>query len=114
LSVVSVVFCHVEVSATGRSLDQSSPTEFGVSDCDRRTSYRMPRPTKVIEPGEITSSIHLTHSHIRHIVIIGLLICKVLWLGDMSIWHYGGIKSANSYRQHCYFKSLPHFPMVGT
>jgi hypothetical protein len=34
LSVVSVVCCQVEVSATGRSLVQRSPTECGVSECD--------------------------------------------------------------------------------
>jgi hypothetical protein len=52
LSVVGVVFCQVEVYATGLSLDQRSPTEFGVSDCDRRTSNRRPRPTNIFEPGE--------------------------------------------------------------
>jgi hypothetical protein len=31
LSVVSVVCCQVEVSATGQSLVQRSPTECGVS-----------------------------------------------------------------------------------
>jgi hypothetical protein len=34
LSLVSVVCCLVEVSATGRSLVQRSPTECGVSECD--------------------------------------------------------------------------------
>jgi hypothetical protein len=39
LSVVSVVCCQVEVSATGWSLVQRSPTECGVSKvCDRETS----------------------------------------------------------------------------
>jgi hypothetical protein len=39
LSLVSVVCCQVEVSATGRSLVQRSPTECGVSKkCDRETS----------------------------------------------------------------------------
>jgi hypothetical protein len=33
LSVVSVVCCLVEVSATGRSLVQRSPTDCGVSLC---------------------------------------------------------------------------------
>jgi hypothetical protein len=33
LSVVSVVCCQVEVSATGRSLVQRSPTDCGVSLC---------------------------------------------------------------------------------
>ena len=35
LSVVSVVCCLVEVSATGRSLVQRSPAECGVSEYDR-------------------------------------------------------------------------------
>jgi hypothetical protein len=37
LSLVSVVCCQVEVSATGRSLVQRSPTEWCVSECDRGT-----------------------------------------------------------------------------
>jgi hypothetical protein len=38
LSLVSVVCCLVEVSATGWSLVQRSPTECGVSECDREAS----------------------------------------------------------------------------
>jgi hypothetical protein len=38
LSLVSVVCCQVEVSATGRSLVQKSPTERGLSECDREAS----------------------------------------------------------------------------
>jgi hypothetical protein len=34
----SVVCCQVEVSATGRSLVQMSPTRCVVSDCDREVS----------------------------------------------------------------------------
>ena len=34
LSLVSVVVCYVESSATGRSLVQRSHTECGVSECD--------------------------------------------------------------------------------
>jgi hypothetical protein len=38
---VSVVCCQIEVSATGRSLVQRSPTECGVSNrCDREPSER--------------------------------------------------------------------------
>jgi hypothetical protein len=33
MSVVSVVCCQVEVSATSRSLVQQSPTDFGASLC---------------------------------------------------------------------------------
>jgi hypothetical protein len=36
LPLVSVWCCRVEVSATGRSLVQRSPTECGVSERDRR------------------------------------------------------------------------------
>jgi hypothetical protein len=34
LSLVSILCCQVEVSATGRSLVRRSPTECGVSECD--------------------------------------------------------------------------------
>ena len=36
LSFVSVVCCQVEVSASGRSLVQRSPTECGVSECEQQ------------------------------------------------------------------------------
>jgi len=38
LSLVSVVCCQVEVSATGRSLVQRSPTDCGGSECHRAAS----------------------------------------------------------------------------
>jgi hypothetical protein len=38
LSPVSVVCCQVEVSASGCSLVQGSPTECGVFECDREAS----------------------------------------------------------------------------
>jgi hypothetical protein len=38
MSLVSVVFCQVEVSATGRTLVQRSPTDCGVSEDNRGTS----------------------------------------------------------------------------
>jgi hypothetical protein len=37
VSVVSVVCCQVEVSATGRSVVQMSPAECGVSECNLST-----------------------------------------------------------------------------
>jgi hypothetical protein len=43
LSLVSVVFCQVEASATDWSLVQRSPTECGVSECNREASI-MGRP----------------------------------------------------------------------
>jgi hypothetical protein len=42
---VSVVCCQVEVSATGSSLVQGSPTKCGASECDRKASMRRPWPT---------------------------------------------------------------------
>ena len=43
LSLLSVVCCQVAVSASGWSLVRRSPTECGVSECDRESS-RMRRP----------------------------------------------------------------------
>jgi hypothetical protein len=40
LFLVSVVFCHVDISASGRSLVQKSPTECGVSEYDLETSHK--------------------------------------------------------------------------
>jgi hypothetical protein len=41
---------QVDVPATGRSLVQRSPTECGVSKCDRGTSQRRPGNTRAVEP----------------------------------------------------------------
>jgi hypothetical protein len=53
MSVVSVVCCQVEVSATSWSFVQRSPTECGVSECDRETSTKQrggPGPYRAVEP----------------------------------------------------------------
>jgi hypothetical protein len=47
---VIVVCCQVEVSATSRPLIQRSPTDCGVSECDRETSQRRSKPTGAVEP----------------------------------------------------------------
>jgi hypothetical protein len=50
---VSVVCCQVEVSATGWSLVQRSPTECGMSNvCDREASKKRggPGPYGAVEP----------------------------------------------------------------
>jgi len=48
LSLVIVVCRHIEVSATGRSLVQGSPTKCGVSECDGETlPMRRPRSCRV-------------------------------------------------------------------
>ena len=50
LSLVSVVCCQVEVSATGRSLLQRSPTECGVSECVLENSkMSKPGPNGAVE-----------------------------------------------------------------
>ena len=42
---------QVVVSATGRSLIQSSPNEYNVSECDLETStIRRSRPTRAVDP----------------------------------------------------------------
>ena len=51
LSLVSVLCCQAEVTATGRSLVQRSTIECGVSECDLEMSTtRRPRPTRAVEP----------------------------------------------------------------
>jgi hypothetical protein len=44
---VIVVCCQIEVSASGRSRDQKSPTDCGVSECDLEVSImRRPWPVR--------------------------------------------------------------------
>jgi hypothetical protein len=48
---VSCECCEVQVSATGRSLVQMIPTEWGVSQCDLNTSTMgKPRSTRAVKP----------------------------------------------------------------
>jgi len=42
LPLLSVAYCHIEVSATGRSLVKRTPSECGVSECDREASIKSP------------------------------------------------------------------------
>ena len=49
VGLVSVVCCQVELSASGWSLVQWSPTECGVSECDHESSTtRRPWPTRAV------------------------------------------------------------------
>jgi hypothetical protein len=50
MSLVSVVYCQIEVSATGRSTVERSTTECGVSECHRGNSHRGRRPTMAVQP----------------------------------------------------------------
>ena len=53
--------CQVEVSATVRSLVQSSPTECDVSEYDLEAStMRRPRPTRAVELWEKEWGVKLT------------------------------------------------------
>ena len=49
LTLVSVVCCQVEVSATGRSLVQRSPTGRGEYDLETSTMSTL-RPTMAVDP----------------------------------------------------------------
>jgi len=58
LSLVSVVFCQVDVSATDRPLVQRSPTECGASESNLETSTMRKRsPTR----GCRTMKIYTSH-----------------------------------------------------
>jgi hypothetical protein len=67
VSLVSVVCCQAEVSATGWSLVQRSPTECGVSECDSEASIiRRPCPTRGLRaikklPHEITAFFKISY-----------------------------------------------------
>jgi len=51
MSLMSIVYCQVEVSPTGRSLFQRIPIECGVCECDLETSsVGRFMPTSAVEP----------------------------------------------------------------
>ena len=56
LSVVSVVCCQVDVSATGSSLVQGRPTDCGVSECDREASIMRRHIANHESPHHVTSA----------------------------------------------------------
>jgi hypothetical protein len=58
--------CQVEVSATGWSLVQRSPTECGVSECDREASKNEDKPTRAVESLEKKSSFHVLVTETGH------------------------------------------------
>jgi hypothetical protein len=83
VSLVSVVCCHVEVSASGWSLVQTSPTDCGVSECDREASImRRPWDTRAVAPwgGTVSRSPFRLSESWRQVrkLIVGFL-C-VFWL----------------------------------
>jgi hypothetical protein len=50
LSLLNVVCCQVEVSASNWSFIHRSLTECGVSEYDREVSMRRPWPTRAVQP----------------------------------------------------------------
>ena len=51
MSVVrNIACCQVEVSATGWSLVQESPSKCGVSEYDREALKMRPQPTRAVVP----------------------------------------------------------------
>ena len=66
LWLVGVLCCQVEISASGRSLFQRSPTECGVSECDREASIiRRPWPIGAVAPWKRKSKINNYQHHWR-------------------------------------------------
>jgi hypothetical protein len=60
MSLVSVVCCQVEIYMSGLSLAYRSPTECGVSECDREASItRRTWPTRAVEPWKKTNYVKI-------------------------------------------------------
>jgi len=74
---VSIVCCQVDVSASGRSLVQRSPTARGVSECDREATHDKAMTRNQIEAPQY---IHLFHKCIlaRNSTCFGLFLCPSL------------------------------------
>jgi len=87
-SLVRVVFCHVEVSATGRSLVRKSPSECGVFEFNQGTSQRKPRPTRAVELWEIKDLLrHTVDGQSKVILVQGTEACEAvkLWWGSVAL-----------------------------
>jgi len=76
LSVVSVVCCQVGVLARDTSLIQKIPTEYGVSECVRGTSYRWPEPKRAPESWEKNYIAHVPLEYFfgKHIEVYYLIL----------------------------------------
>ena len=55
MSLMRVLCCQADISMLGRSLVQSSPTDFGISSEINleKPTMRRPRPTGALEPWKI-------------------------------------------------------------
>jgi len=47
--MVGFMCCQVEISETGRSLEQRDHTVYGVSECNRRKPEKIPKFTKATD-----------------------------------------------------------------
>ena len=84
MSLVSVLYCHVGVSAKGGSLVRRSPKEFGVSGRDLETStMTRPRPTRLVETHTHTQTHTHTHTH-THIYIYIYIYIYIPWPSSLS------------------------------
>jgi len=73
--------CQIEVSATSQSLDQTSPAECGVSECNLETSTtRKPRPTRAVELWKTVFSLRVMHTVWFHYLCFLSLFTKYLSL----------------------------------
>jgi hypothetical protein len=97
LSVVSVVCCQLEVSATSWSLIQRSPTECGVSKSVIVKPWKMrrPRPQGAVEPLKKKLCpwewlIHETYHSSKYVLVLLMeRVCKCCFkMLDMFILYY--------------------------
>jgi hypothetical protein len=63
-SFVNVVCCQIEVSASGLSPVQRSPTECGVSECGREASTVRSWPTTNFEPLKFAIKIKISEPNL--------------------------------------------------
>jgi hypothetical protein len=103
LSLVSVVGCQIEISVSSWSPVQRSPTDCGVSQCDREASIlRRPWPTTTVEPLEkqyIYIYIYIyIHTHI-YTKLISFVYSASLKLVGCNPWEICDLK-AILYAQH--------------
>jgi hypothetical protein len=89
---VSVVCCQVEVSASGWSLVQRSPTECGVSECDREASTMTePWPIRAVEPVKEAESNILT-ARVTNYKMLGTFVLKDFLLPTFNVFVYNNQK----------------------
>ena len=87
MSFVSVVWCQVEVSATGRSLVQGSPNLCGVSECYHEASIRRRSGSKR-EGCAMGKREHKTYSRLRSQFVLQPYLGRNEVLCAFSMWVY--------------------------